>query len=104
MITFSIVSQFFILGVLTFWVTHGPRTKQSDLDSWLSSEANIARTAVLNLIGDDGKWAQGAATGVLVASPSRSDPDCTLAQDSMSSDSHLGIDEKTSLPGHEIRA
>lgn len=101
---FSIISQFFILGVLTFWVTHGPRTKQSDLDSWLSSEANIVRTAILNLIGDDGKWAEGAAPGVLIASPSRSDPDCTLAHDSMSSDSHLGNDEKTSLPGHEIRA
>ncbi|OJJ08430.1 hypothetical protein ASPVEDRAFT_144220 [Aspergillus versicolor CBS 583.65] len=72
---FSIISQFFILGVLTFWVTRGPRTKQSDLDSWLSSEASIARTAVLNLIGDDGKWAEGAAPGVLIASPSRSDPD-----------------------------
>lgn len=104
MITFSIVSQFFILGMLTFWVTHEPRTKHSELDSWLSSEANISRAAILNLIGDDGKWAEGATAGVLIASPSRSNPDCTLAQDFMSSDSHLGIDEKISLLGHGIRA
>ncbi|KAL3471218.1 Six-hairpin glycosidase-like protein [Aspergillus californicus] len=47
----------------------------SDLDSWLSNEATVARTAILNVIGDDGKWADGATPGVLVASPSRSDPD-----------------------------
>ncbi|KAL4783906.1 Six-hairpin glycosidase-like protein [Aspergillus varians] len=76
MALFSLFSPFFILGVLTLWVTHGPRTiKESDLNVWLTNEASIARTAVLELIGDDGEWAEGAADGVLVASPSRSDPD-----------------------------
>ncbi|KAL4738199.1 Six-hairpin glycosidase-like protein [Aspergillus similis] len=76
----SLYIQFFILGVVTLWVTHGPRPLQQtlaagDLDSWLPGEVNIARTALLDLIGDKGRWAEGAAAGVLVASPSRSDPD-----------------------------
>ncbi|KAL4986285.1 Six-hairpin glycosidase-like protein [Aspergillus falconensis] len=76
----SLSIQFFILGAVTLWVTHEPRPPQQtlaagDLESWLSSEANVARNALLDLIGDDGKWAEGAAAGVLVASPSRSNPD-----------------------------
>ncbi|KAL4943984.1 hypothetical protein BDV06DRAFT_220753 [Aspergillus oleicola] len=71
-----VFSQFLVLGVLTLWVTHGPRiSTQPSLDSWLSSEATIARTVLLDLIGDDGKWAEGATAGVLVASPTRSNPD-----------------------------
>lgn len=77
MASFSLFFHFFVLGVVTLWVAHGPRTvKQVDLDSWLTNEADIARIAILDLIGDDGKWADGATAGVLVASPSRSYPDC----------------------------
>ncbi|KAL4802602.1 Six-hairpin glycosidase-like protein [Aspergillus unguis] len=74
----AVVSLFLslFLGVVTLWVTHRPRTvKHADLDSWLINEAAISRTSILNLIGEDGQWADGATTGVLVASPSRSDPD-----------------------------
>ncbi|KAL2819851.1 Six-hairpin glycosidase-like protein [Aspergillus cavernicola] len=72
----SLFSHFFILGVVTLWVAHRPRPLHpSDLDGWLSNEVTIARTAILNVIGGDGEWVQGATSGVLIASPSRSDPD-----------------------------
>ncbi|KAL4867826.1 hypothetical protein BDV12DRAFT_186379 [Aspergillus spectabilis] len=72
----SLSLNFFILGVVTLWVTHAPRTPtSSDLDSWLANEATVARTAILNMIGGDGDWVEGATPGVLIASPSRSDPD-----------------------------
>ncbi|KAL2869439.1 Six-hairpin glycosidase-like protein [Aspergillus lucknowensis] len=72
----SLFLPLFLLGLANLRVTHGPRPLQPpDLDSWLSNEATTARTAMLNLIGKDGAWAEGATSGVLVASPSRSDPD-----------------------------
>ncbi|KAL5334967.1 Six-hairpin glycosidase-like protein [Aspergillus crustosus] len=71
----SLILNFFVLGVLTLWVTHAPRTPtSSDLDSWLTNEAIVARTAILKSIGGNGEWAEGATPGVLVASPSRADP------------------------------
>ncbi|KAL2840171.1 Six-hairpin glycosidase-like protein [Aspergillus pseudoustus] len=61
---------------MSLWVTHGPRHHhRGDLDSWLSNETIIARTAILNVIGDHGAWVEGATSGVLIASPSRSEPD-----------------------------
>nr|BAA00841.1 glucoamylase [Aspergillus oryzae]BAA01540.1 glucoamylase [Aspergillus oryzae] len=45
------------------------------LDTWLSTEANFSRQAILNNIGADGQSAQGASPGVVIASPSKSDPD-----------------------------
>jgi hypothetical protein len=73
----SLFLNFFVLGVVTLWVTHAPRTPtSSDLDSWLANEATVAHTAILNLIGGDGEWVEGATPGVLIASPSRLDPDC----------------------------
>ncbi|KAE8149099.1 Six-hairpin glycosidase-like protein [Aspergillus avenaceus] len=48
---------------------------RSSVDEWLKTEANVSRQAVLNNIGADGKWVQGAGSGVVIASPSRSDPD-----------------------------
>lgn len=49
------------------------------LDTWLSTEANFSRQAILNNIGADGQSAQGASPGVVIASPSKSDPDCTCS-------------------------
>ncbi|KAI9369166.1 Six-hairpin glycosidase-like protein [Aspergillus egyptiacus] len=73
----SLLLHFFILSGMTVWVTHGPLRplRPSDLDSWLVHEATIARSSILNMIGGDGKWAEGATSGVVVASPSRSEPD-----------------------------
>ncbi|PYH95467.1 histidine-tagged glucoamylase [Aspergillus ellipticus CBS 707.79] len=49
--------------------------RRATLDSWLSSEATVARTAILNNIGADGAWVSGADAGIVVASPSTDDPD-----------------------------
>ncbi|PLB48539.1 putative glucan 1,4-alpha-glucosidase [Aspergillus steynii IBT 23096] len=49
--------------------------RQSSLDTWLTQEAEISRTAILNNIGADGAWVPGARAGVVIASPSRNDPD-----------------------------
>ncbi|KAL1649569.1 glycoside hydrolase 15 protein [Diplodia intermedia] len=49
--------------------------RQSDVDSFISTESPIAYAGVLANIGDDGANAAGAAAGVVVAGPSKSDPD-----------------------------
>lgn len=48
----------------------------SSLDRFIAKEADISIQGVLANIGADGKRAQGAAPGAVVASPSRTDPDC----------------------------
>ncbi|RAL01442.1 putative glucan 1,4-alpha-glucosidase [Aspergillus ibericus CBS 121593] len=53
----------------------GVLPKRATLDSWLSSEATVARTAILNNIGADGAWVSGADSGIVVASPSTDNPD-----------------------------
>lgn len=50
--------------------------RQASIDSFVTSEANVAIKGVLANIGTDGSKAQGAAAGIVVASPSRSNPDC----------------------------
>ncbi|KAH0037358.1 extracellular glucoamylase protein, partial [Aureobasidium melanogenum] len=45
------------------------------LASWLSSENTVALQGVLNNIGASGSKASGASAGVVVASPSKSNPD-----------------------------
>jgi hypothetical protein len=46
------------------------------LASWLSSENTVALQGVLANIGASGSKASGASAGVVVASPSKSDPNC----------------------------
>lgn len=46
------------------------------LASWLSSENTVALQGVLNNIGASGSKASGASAGVVIASPSKSDPNC----------------------------
>ena len=46
------------------------------LDSWLSTESPYALQGVLNNIGADGSKASGASSGIVVASPSKNNPDC----------------------------
>lgn len=50
--------------------------KPSTVDSFVKSQAEISIKGVLDNIGTDGSKAQGAAAGIVIASPSRSDPDC----------------------------
>lgn len=49
------------------------------LSSWLASENVYALQGVLNNIGSGGSKAPGAASGIVVASPSTSNPDCEPA-------------------------
>ncbi|KAB8235256.1 hypothetical protein ETB97_009487 [Aspergillus alliaceus] len=49
--------------------------RQSDINSFIEKETPIAKQGVLNNIGADGKLAQGAAAGIVVASPSKDNPD-----------------------------
>lgn len=50
--------------------------RASDLESFISSESTTALNGVLANIGPDGDRVPGAASGVVVASPSKQDPDC----------------------------
>lgn len=52
--------------------------KRVTLDDWIASESPIALQGVLDNLGRDGSKASGAAAGILVASPSTSNPNCTL--------------------------
>jgi glucoamylase len=51
-------------------------SKDNSLEKFITKEADISIKGVLANIGSDGKRAQGAAPGAVVASPSRQDPDC----------------------------
>ncbi|OQO06605.1 hypothetical protein B0A48_08390 [Cryoendolithus antarcticus] len=46
----------------------------STLTSWLASERPVARKGILNNLGSNGSKAQGVGDGILVASPSTTDP------------------------------
>lgn len=52
------------------------RQSDSDLDSFIATEGPIAYQGVLNNIGSSGSDASGASAGIVVASPSKTDPDC----------------------------
>lgn len=47
-----------------------------DLNGFITTQNNISLNGVLANIGSDGSRAQGAAAGAVVASPSKSNPDC----------------------------
>jgi glucoamylase len=67
----------FVLA-LTAAATHTflPSRRQSSLESFIESERAIALQGVLNNIGGlNSTWAEGALPGVVVASPSRVNPD-----------------------------
>jgi glucoamylase len=49
---------------------------RDDLSTFISKQNDISLQGVLANIGSDGSRAQGASPGVVVASPSTTDPDC----------------------------
>ncbi|KAK7711543.1 glycoside hydrolase 15 protein [Botryosphaeria dothidea] len=51
------------------------KKRQSSVDTFISTESPIAYAGVLANIGDDGSKVAGAAAGIVVASPSKSEPD-----------------------------
>jgi glucoamylase len=50
--------------------------RQTSLDQYLEAESDVSIKGILANIGPDGSKAQGASAGIVVASPSRTDPDC----------------------------
>jgi glucoamylase len=50
--------------------------RQTSVDDYIKNQADISIKGVLANIGTDGSKAQGAAAGIVVASPSKSNPDC----------------------------
>ncbi|KAL1857756.1 hypothetical protein Plec18167_001842 [Paecilomyces lecythidis] len=60
---------------LTLAATDRSLVKRADLESFISSESTAALNGVLANIGPDGDRVPGAASGVVVASPSKQDPD-----------------------------
>lgn len=56
-----------------------PRATGS-LDTWLAAESAVARQGILDNIGSAGAHAANAKPGIVVASPSTSDPNCKLSQ------------------------
>ena len=65
---------FFLLGVQGTPLEHQKR--QASIDEFVTSQADISIKGVLANIGTDGSKAQGVPAGIVVASPSRTDPDC----------------------------
>jgi len=51
-------------------------SQQTALDTFIKAQTDVSINGVFANMGPDGSKAQGAAAGVLIASPSRSDPDC----------------------------
>lgn len=51
-------------------------TRRNNLDIFIKTQNDVSIKGVLANIGPDGSRAQGASAGAVVASPSRTDPDC----------------------------
>ena len=54
--------------------------RQASVDSFVQAQSAVSIGGVLANIGTDGSKAKGVPAGIVVASPSRSDPDCKLVQ------------------------
>lgn len=72
-----IISLLAILNVALAATQEPISIPQTSLDEWLSNEVEVALTGILNNIGSEGAWAHEAKPGVVVASPSTNEPDCT---------------------------
>jgi glucoamylase len=50
--------------------------RQALIDGFIQNQVTVSINGVLANIGPDGTKAPGASAGIVIASPSRSDPDC----------------------------
>ena len=50
--------------------------KRAELDTWITNESPIAYSGILANFGSSGAKAYGASTGILLASPSKTNPNC----------------------------
>ncbi|CRG92441.1 glucoamylase [Talaromyces islandicus] len=62
------------IGLASPTIGHGIK-KRADIGSFITSESPIAYQGTLNNIGPNGTGAPGASAGIVVASPSQSNPD-----------------------------
>lgn len=65
-----------LLGAQGTPVNEHSRPRQTSIDTFIRAQADISINGVLANIGPNGSKAQGVPAGILVASPSRSNPDC----------------------------
>jgi glucoamylase len=63
------------IGLASPTIGHGIK-KRADIDSFITTEGSIAYKGTLANIGPNGTGAPGASAGIVVASPSKTDPDC----------------------------
>ncbi|KAF8603724.1 glucoamylase [Ceratobasidium sp. AG-I] len=70
------LASFYLFSTVALGLVH-PR--QSAVDSFVTSETPIAKAGLLANIGPNGSKDQGAASGVVIASPSTSNPDYVYA-------------------------
>lgn len=54
--------------------------QQASINKFIKSQAQVSINGVLANIGPNGSKAPGVPAGILIASPSRSDPDCESSQ------------------------
>lgn len=71
-----VVLAHFLVGLAAAHAPWPVRRAPVSLDDWLVTESQYALDGILNNIGAEGGKVQGASSGVVVASPSKSDPDC----------------------------
>ncbi|KAK7526243.1 glucoamylase precursor [Phyllosticta citriasiana] len=80
MISSRLIALVGLVGSILPDATHGlPSTtnirRQDTLEAWIASESAVAYTNILQNIGSDGTDVAGAASGIVIASPSKSNPD-----------------------------
>ena len=68
------------------------------LDSFTATELPIALQGILNNIGPAGALVPGAAPGLVIASPTQNNPDCTYHHSTISSDFELVLFAKLYIP------
>lgn len=64
-------------------------SRQTTIDTFITAETNVSINGVLANIGGGGSKAPGVSAGIVVASPSRSDPDCKWIVDTSSAQTKL---------------
>jgi hypothetical protein len=76
MLTINLLTALLAPGVLS--AALHPR-QETDLSGFVETVSALALKSILNNIGADGSAVSGASAGIVVASPSKSDPDCELS-------------------------
>lgn len=64
-----------VLGIPSAFVHNVPRADEQLL-SFIAKERPVALKGILDNIGGGGSKVAGAASGLVIASPSKADPDC----------------------------